>query len=251
MQHHAALSAQTSGMQRKTHGLRGFTLMLAALAVAGCTTMGALPTSPLRDILQARIAAGSGDGAAEAAQALAFYELRNFRPAWTGGKEQEDAAAQVRAVLQSAEQQGLSSADYAVPADAASADYEIAVTQAVMRYARHVRMGRVRPNEIYKDAGLPVASFDTATALQRALRMNAIASFLAELPPPHVEYRRLADGLATYRRIAGNGGFRTIRALDESNAAQRKALYERLAAEDAGIAADATPIPRSSSCARR
>ena len=182
---------------------------------------------------------------------LAFYQAREFRPAWTGGKDDEAAIADIRTALGSASEQGLRNADYSLPRDARPAQgadaarYEIAVTSVVLRYARDVRTGRFRANDIYGDASLPAPAFDGVAELNRAIVRGSLKHYLADLPPSHPEYRRLAAALARYRTIAEEGGWEMVPGTAEirldRNDARLAALIERLTFEDPIL--DANPKP--------
>jgi murein L,D-transpeptidase YcbB/YkuD len=180
---------------------------------------------------------------------LAFYQAREFRPAWTSGGEK--LFADVRTALGSATEQGLRNSDYSLPGNtrptegADAARFEVAVTAAVLRYARDVRMGRFNASDIYGDASLPAPVYNSVTELNRAVASGSLTRYLAELPPAHPEYRRLAGALARYRAIAEEGGWpmvagsREVR-LDQDDE-RRTALIERLTFEDPIL--DANPKP--------
>jgi murein L,D-transpeptidase YcbB/YkuD len=103
----------------------------------------------------------------------------------------------------------LRAADYAATAsrwEAApatgreAAEYDVSLTADLLRYAHDVRVGRTRPRDIYRDVDLPKHDFDAARALNEALQRHSLTEFLADLPPPHPEYRRLVVALAKYRK---------------------------------------------------
>lgn len=144
-----------------------------------------------------------------------FYEARDFQPVWSGSAEAASRAGEVRAALRNADEQGLRAADYAATAsrwNAApaagreAAEYDLALTADLLRYANDVRVGLKRPRDIYRDVDLPKSDFDAAQALNEALRRHSLSAFLADLPPPHPEYRRLVIALAKYRALAAKGG---------------------------------------------
>jgi murein L,D-transpeptidase YcbB/YkuD len=144
-----------------------------------------------------------------------FYEARDFQPVWSGSAEAARMADEVRAALRKADEQGLRAADYAATAsrwNAApaarreAAEYDLSLTADLLRYAQDVRVGRKRPRDIYRDVDLPKSDFDAAQALNEALQRHSLTKFLADLPPPHPEYRRLVTALAKYRTIAAKGG---------------------------------------------
>jgi murein L,D-transpeptidase YcbB/YkuD len=162
-------------------------------------------------------------------------------------------AAAARETLDRAPEQGLRAQDYYVPAPPPPGltrggdvlGYDVALTRAVLRYARDVRTGRVRPNDVYKDVGLPASTFSAAAYLQRALDTATPESFLEDLPPSHPEYWRLAAALARYNAIVDDGGWPAIPGRDEirleRDDTRRAALIERLGFEDPELAADANP----------
>ena len=192
-------------------------------------------------------------GTPEVAQAVqAFYAARNYSPAWTGHPGAERLAATVRDALRHADLQGLSNADYAIPAQTArqgagdeAAAYDLAITQALLRYAFDIRTGRLAPNSVYKDLKLPNNSFDPAKGLARALDTGALALFVSNLPPPHPEYHRLVKLLANYRAIAEAGGWPSVPSGDEivldGTDPRQPALIERLAFDDPTLAANKAP----------
>ena len=244
---------------------RAGALSLAAFGIAACAGSGALqapvgildPSSAtqaaLRNILLSRKSAPNSASSSQANQLLAFYQSRNFQPAWSGDAQQD--AGEVRAVLARAHEQGLRDGDYKLSPDVSSpapgaepaeiAQYDLALTDAVLRYSRDVRTGRVQPNAIYEDVELPAPGFDAVAALTRALANHSTAKFLADLPPAHPEYRRLTKALAQYRGIADQGGWPSVPGQNEIKLDGKdnrlSLLIKRLAFEDAVLAA--TPSP--------
>jgi murein L,D-transpeptidase YcbB/YkuD len=142
----------------------------------------------------------------------AFYRLRGFAPAWDpsdGGGER--AAALVRVLSQAADH-GLDPAAYHLAAVSREAGAtpalgrELLLTDALLRYAQDVRIGRVRPKAVEGDWGIPAPRFDAATEAAGALTSDGLGAWLAGLPPGHRDYRRLAEALIRYRsRAAGRG----------------------------------------------
>jgi murein L,D-transpeptidase YcbB/YkuD len=186
-------------------------------------------------------------------QLLSFYGQRAFKPAWTGGAAERDRANEVLEVLAHAEDQGLRRQDYASPATwdgepvagKKAAEYELALTEAVLRYARDVSIGRVRPSHVYEDAQLPPRQFDTVGVLARMLDSSSISAALADLPPPHPEYQRLVQALQRYRVLEMQGGWPVLPAGGvfnlEGNDSHVAPLIKRLSLEDPAFAAITTP----------
>lgn len=177
-----------------------------------------------------------------------FYGKRDFRSAWSGDAHAQEIA---RSALARAHEQGLRDTDYnlskatALRPGAEAAQYDIALTGTVLRYARDVRTGRVRPQDVYGDAELPSPAFDVAEALTQALSTGQLADFFVRLPPSHPEYRALAAALVRYRGIAERAGWPVLSgskeiALDGKDA-RLKTLTQRLSIEDAEFAAVTRP----------
>ena len=249
---HAAKAERNGLVQPRLIRVLAFTLV--SLTLASCATtpppVVALPVvqepAPQTETaLKAILMSGAQP------DVLAFYQAREFRPAWTGGKDDEKTIADVRAVLGKANEQGLRNADYTLPryarpaVGAEAARYEIATTEVVLRYSRGVRTGRFRPSDIYGDAGLPAPVFNAAAELNRAAASGSLARYVAELQPSHPEYRRLAVALARYRAIAEEGGWPMVPGTTEirldRNDARLDALIKRLTFEDSAL--DANPKP--------
>jgi L,D-transpeptidase YcbB len=202
----------------------------------------------LQDIVTAKNSDGA-DNASVPAQVKAFYESREYRLAWSGNDEAAQAAAAVKLVLEHADRQGLRSKDYTTglarwnaapesPQDAA--EYDVALTEALLRYAHDVRDGRVDPHHVYKDVVLPSKEFDPAPALANALREGSLDAFLDDLPPRHPGYHWLAEALARYRAASAQGGWPSVSAKSElamqGSDGKPTALARRLAFEDPAFA---------------
>ncbi|MES2293915.1 MAG: L,D-transpeptidase family protein [Pseudomonadota bacterium] len=180
----------------------------------------------------------------------AFYRAREFQPAWIGEPKQQDSAGAARDLLARAGEQGLRAEDYALDDDCDarnSAQCDIALTGAVLRYAHDVRVGRETPDKIYSDIALSASPFDAAAALNQAMASGTVTDWLAALPPAHPEYGRLVQALALYRGIVEQGGWPALPGKDEINPAggdlRSKLLARRLAFEDTLLAAIANPSP--------
>ena len=182
-----------------------------------------------------------------------FYRMRGYSLAWSGSKEAAARAFAVRRALENAGQQGLRSVDYlsslgSGPDDAPgagqdAADFDVAMTRAIIRYALDVRMGRTDPTDVYKDVNLPPREFGAGSALAEAVQRNDLGAFLDGLPPPQTGYRELIAALAHYRAIAEKGGWPSVTArsaIADKNG-KPAALALRLALEDPDLASLPAP----------
>ena len=144
-----------------------------------------------------------------------FYEARNYAPAWLDSGRPTPEAQSLIGVLEHARSKGLDEPDYdaaAWPArlesiasgqPAALADFDLALTICLLRYASDLEYGRV-PDEAER-AGLqrPHPPFFLADWIAANLvhSLNAAAA-LSSLEPPYFGYRRTERALAEYQRLA-------------------------------------------------
>ncbi len=120
---------------------------------------------------------------------------------------------------------------------------EIALMEAIFRYAHALHSGRL-PASAFEDLwGLRPAPFDPSPGFVAAVSGDRLAAWLDGLAPPYSGYQSLRTALATYRAIAADGGWNPIPAgpdlklgmIDKRVAA----LRARLAIEDPTFAAEA------------
>jgi murein L,D-transpeptidase YcbB/YkuD len=149
------------------------------------------------------------------ADARRFYAGRGDRPAWLGrdGRPTRAARALVEALAQ-AEGHGLDPALYgaadlaaaleAPPSGDAAYGLDARLTGAFLLHADHLAHGRAPAASRWP---APRRQVDLAAALGRAVDSGRAADALAELTPRVAAYRRLAEALADYRRIADDGGW--------------------------------------------
>lgn len=141
-----------------------------------------------------------------------FYRPRGYAPAWGADAGGGERASLLLRVLAEAETHGLDPGDYHLDAIRArrtgsggenALERELLLTDAYLRYATQVSTGRVHPERVEPDWGIPPPSFDAVGALARALsEPQAFAAELASLPPPGDGYMRLVEALGRYRAIA-------------------------------------------------
>jgi len=187
----------------------------------------------------------NGGAAATDTGVRSFYEGRGFQPAWSGSPEALRAAAEVRIVLQQADLEGLEPGRYGAPAPSAdspeaTAQGDIALTEAVLRYAHDVHVGRLVPNQVYDPILLPARSFDAAGGLEAAVAADRVGPWLRSLPPVSADYAALRAGLARYRAIEAAGGWAEVppvagNRIEEADPAVLRTLQDRLAVEDPTI----------------
>ncbi len=246
---------------RKSPLLHAAAIALSALAIAGCANMNMHATpaalvhpapvvsTNLPALLRQDLAASK---VAFTEQLQKFYAARDFQPAWTGDAAREQDAAALNAILARAQEHGLNEEEYLVPAPASStakeiAAYDVALSEAALRYARDLQQGRVFPGSVYDDVELPHTSFDGAAGLAQAVSRHDVAAFFVAQEPADPAYRNLARALAHYREIAAEDGWPTLPGKDEvridGKDARVSTLVKRLGFEDSAIAEIAKPTP--------
>jgi murein L,D-transpeptidase YcbB/YkuD len=109
-------------------------------------------------------------------------------------------------ILKAADLQGLQPKDY-LPADPADT---AALGEGLLRYARDVRVGRMEEADFPSNWRLRPAAYDPAPELAQALASDRLKPWLDSQPPPYSGYAALKRGLAKYRQIAANGGWKAI-----------------------------------------
>ena len=124
------------------------------------------------------------------------------------------------ALLRCADDEGLEPRDYdaadldrlAAALDAARppgvdavAAFDVALSAAMLRYFRHLHLGRVDPQSIGFRVRLPDDSHDFVAVLRTAAAGDRVANAASDLAPALVQYRALRTALATYRSLASAG----------------------------------------------
>lgn len=170
------------------------------------------------------------------------YERQDYQPIWTGSVSAQADARLALDALRNAESEGLKAEDYrlsqlstmSVRTEPEKTEFEMLMTDSLLRYARDVRSGRLRPTDVDEDIDLPALGFDFADALASAVSRGAMAIFLADLSPRHREYGQLKRALARYRSIESAGGWQALPEGTEPDGVgdNTEKLRARLMAED-------------------
>ena len=155
-----------------------------------------------------------GASAAERTALLELYGADGVVPLWLASGVLTSQAREVHAVLRAAARHGLEPADYllgpvsrpdaGVPTAAlAQAEYEVALSLGVLRYMRHLHLGRVDPRAV----GLRLDTWSEPHAfpavLREAVGEGRTAAALDALAPPFALYGQLVAALVGHRALAG------------------------------------------------
>jgi murein L,D-transpeptidase YcbB/YkuD len=138
---------------------------------------------------------------------------------WVEGRHPSTSARQAVAILLDADSEGLNPAAYragdlAAEADrlaagaAAAADasrFELALSEAMVRFLRDVHMGRIDPRRLGLHLVVPDDGHDFPALLEQAVRAQRLPDLVAEFRPPYRQYQALKDALRHYRQLAARG----------------------------------------------
>jgi L,D-transpeptidase YcbB len=147
-----------------------------------------------------------------------FYLAQGFKPLWVSQTGYTPKAVSLIGTLQQADAWGLKSSDFVVPALAAPIgrqaliDAELAMTRAVLRYARHARGGRIA------DPGSELSGFIDRkpqllaphNVLTKLVDAQAAETALQGLHPQHVEFDRLRLAYNKARETAKDSAAKTL-----------------------------------------
>jgi murein L,D-transpeptidase YcbB/YkuD len=152
-----------------------------------------------------------------------IYSGNELQPFWIEDGKPGPRAADILAVLEDAESQGLEPASYFVDKIHQYWDsqdttglvrLDILLTLGMMRYVADQHEGRIEPREV--DPELFATARDVEVDWD-ALRQNAfeapdMKAFLDQQAPPFLQYHELQKKLAEYRALAAKGGWPSISA---------------------------------------
>jgi murein L,D-transpeptidase YcbB/YkuD len=152
-----------------------------------------------------------------------FYERRRFEPAWTQLQQVEELLA----LIVASDADGLNPADYheaevargvekmhagGTLSPAEQAEFDILLTDALVRLAYHERFGKINPHTLDPQWNFnrEFDETDPASALEAAFDAPSLRQYFAEAIPRGWFYREMRDALARYRRIVAAGGWPSV-----------------------------------------
>jgi len=208
-------------------GLSCLTVCLAGglLFVAGChrhrKTTSAPNTTDYADNIQALVAEKTlpilrwPNYSDYQAAVATFYDDRNDEVAWTrDGKPTPEANAFIQA-FQAAAARGLNPEDYDAPRWAGRvqklagkspddfAQFDVAMTIAVMRYISDLHVGRVNPTHFNFDIHIESKKYDLAEFVSdQAVDAADVPKLVASVEPNSDQYRKTEEALARYLVLA-------------------------------------------------
>jgi L,D-transpeptidase YcbB len=158
---------------------------------------------------------------ADQVELAALYGVRSYSPLWIDADGRPNRAAQdALMLLDGARDEGLDPADYGMPeldrlatqltrlSDAASqASFDVALSASMLRFVRHLNMGRVDPSTVGFGLIESTERPDFAALLRASVNAGRLTELVAMLKPAFVQYEALREALIRYRRLAAEAGF--------------------------------------------
>lgn len=128
----------------------------------------------------------------------AFYEARNFRPAWTG-----PLSIQLQAAIDGLSAHAVDGKplkDMLAPRDPAGR--EIALTKAALAYGDTLAHGLIDPSQVFEIAAIDRNDVKVEDGLGAALTAGDLRPWLEALPPKDAEYAALSKAYVAYLKAA-------------------------------------------------
>jgi murein L,D-transpeptidase YcbB/YkuD len=162
------------------------------IGLAGCTQPGGGGDGGegAAAVQPSRVTAEELRAAVSDPRVRAFYEARNWAPAWTA-----DQSRALTEAFGGANRHALDPRLYLDPIQqaAAPAAREAALTLAAIHYAEALAKGRVDPTRLGRPYTLPRPEVDIGAGLARAIEGNDVADWLSGLAPQDDDYRLLSE----------------------------------------------------------
>jgi murein L,D-transpeptidase YcbB/YkuD len=144
------------------------------------------------------LAAADGEDRAALAR---FYSDRQQEPIWTSATGLTPAGEAAIAEIRRADDWGLDAAAFQLPvlpaasgaelSRAARADAEIALSLAILKYARHARGGRAEPTSLSRNLDRKLALVDPGQVIDQAAKAASPDAYLRSLHPQHPQFEAL------------------------------------------------------------
>jgi murein L,D-transpeptidase YcbB/YkuD len=156
-----------------------------------------------------------------------LYDAIGFRPLWVDGAGHPSPDAQeALGLLSSAATEALNPADYdapglegeakvleniASPSPSSIACFDIGLSEAMLRYLKHLHNGRIDPRAIGFRMTAPRDDHNFVDLLRSAVAGHRVRHLATELAPPLALYRNLRDMLRRYRGLAADSTLARVR----------------------------------------
>ncbi|MDH3899835.1 MAG: L,D-transpeptidase family protein [Gammaproteobacteria bacterium] len=205
--------------------------LLFVLLVLPVTSLMAARDAALRDEISSMVAQIGTPAALEIqGEAIssvivipALYQQRDYAPLWTN----KYSIRQLLAAIRSIGADGLDPADYhlaalerlqqqvsssAAPPPAQLAEYDLLLTDSLVRLGYHLMIGKVDPVELDQNWNMDktVGDLDTVLAMADAVSNGTVDQLIDSLRPQAPIYAQMKAALARYQRFAEEGGWQPL-----------------------------------------
>lgn len=157
-----------------------------------------------------------------------FYEKREFNPAWSDASGMMASADSLRAVVHSADMEGLEPGDCHINAidtllvklkhesqeDGISvrAELDVILSDAFMLYACHLSEGKIDRDSLRPRRSVGIEKRKYADLLEASLTSEDVGKAIRSLMPDHSWYRDLRDLLVLFQSQIKNGNWSRVQA---------------------------------------
>jgi murein L,D-transpeptidase YcbB/YkuD len=144
-----------------------------------------------------------------------LYSSRDWRPIWLDAAATRELVAAVR----ESDKHGLSPKAYGLDeleplVDSSPKDLrrDVILSRAFVRLAFDLRFGRIPVSKFGAAAASTkrLAAGENSAELATAIETRKVREFLERMQPPFALYKRLGKALEDYRKIAADGGWKTV-----------------------------------------
>jgi murein L,D-transpeptidase YcbB/YkuD len=206
-----------------------FRILLLIFLVSPITGLFADQDAELREeitslVAQIGTAAGlqiQGEDISSVIVIPALYRQRGYSPLWTD----ENSIRQLLGAIQTIDADGLDPADYhpdalqqlqqqisSNPAPRRLAEFDILLTDSLVRLGYHLMIGKVDPVELDQNWNMDktVGDLDAVLEMANAVTNGTVDQLLDGMWPASPIYRKMKTALAEYRRLASEGGWQPV-----------------------------------------
>jgi murein L,D-transpeptidase YcbB/YkuD len=154
-----------------------------------------------------------------------IYSIRNYSPIWTDSRGlPTQMATSLKALLKAADTHGLNPSEY-WDADVETLynatirrqdnwiTFEMAATEALIRYASHLENGRFEPNLVDTDIKYKMREFTEYDLINNALSAGpaGLAAAMEVFAPRTERYQDLKDALVQLKSVRSQGGWAALK----------------------------------------
>ena len=148
-----------------------------------------------------------------------FYDSYGYALPWVRGMEPSPQALQIIALIQQAEEKGLTPDDYdaprwsarlallkpsaANPTEADAMKFDVALTVCLMRYISDLHIGKVNPKHFDFDLNVETKKYQLPEFIKtNVVDASNVSAILAQVEPPYPGYQRTILALHRYLALA-------------------------------------------------